>query len=222
MAGKKAGAVDPNQTVESAEKSLLDEIVEGHFATVGEDEYVPTEDDLPILGWNNTVEAPGGNLTRIGFTKLVPGWSFRGYVLRETDIPATQFGRKKTVTDRSGNVVMGTDGEPMTIMVQDIYELKGTVRAPLQGSEDGTTGEVDGVTQIPQFDRLKLAIDALFAAEKKATLEARKADPRAATRKIGVEIVYKGQNPHSRDENGQKTRTGAKLFEVRQLRQVQQ
>lgn len=104
--------------------------------------------DLPVLGWDNSAEVSGGDLTSLGFAKLVRGFKFRGFVTgtktvdSDFDSPA---GKKK----------------------QEVYCLKGTARCPMQGADSGGFGEVKGTLTIPIYARLKEALDVNAELERK-------------------------------------------------------
>lgn len=104
--------------------------------------------NLPVLGWDNSAEVSGGDLTSLGFAKLVRGFKFRGYVV--------------------GTKVVDSDFDsPAGKKKQDVYILKGTARCPMQGADSGGFGEVKGTLTIPIYTRLKEALDSNEELEKK-------------------------------------------------------
>lgn len=148
--------------------------------------------ELPLLTWENTAEVKGGNLTSLGFAKLLPGFKFRGYVVKE-DVVDSQFdssaGKKR----------------------QPVFRLYGTARVPLDKSgAEGGFAEAKGMLTIPQYERLREAIDINREAEKKSG------------KRIAVSIEYIGQGRPTVDANDptKVKRSGAHLFDVRRIAEV--
>ncbi len=104
--------------------------------------------DLPILSWDNSVEVKGGDLTSLGFAKLVPGFAFRGYVVKVGAVDS-QF-------DSAAGVKK-----------QNAYFLRGTARVPVQGGNGSTFGEIRGNMKIPVYASLSESIEENRALEKK-------------------------------------------------------
>jgi hypothetical protein len=108
------------------------------------------EADQEMLGWDNSVEVAGTDLTSLGFVKLVKGFAFRGFVNTEDVVDSnydSEAGKRK----------------------QRVYKCFGTVRAPIQGAEGGF-GEVRGKVTIPMWTGLAESI------EENRKLEAQGAD----------------------------------------------
>ncbi len=96
--------------------------------------------DLPVLGWDNSAEVRGGDLTSIGFAKLVPGFQFTGYVL----------GTK--VVDSQFDSVAGKGK-------QEVYTMRGTARVPIANADKGVFAEIAGNLTIPIYAGLQEALD---------------------------------------------------------------
>lgn len=96
--------------------------------------------ELPVLGWTDTAEVAGGDLTSLGFAKLTKGFAFTGYVLGSS------------VVDSQFDSVAGKKK-------QECYNLLGTARVPIQGADVGAFAEVKGRMTIPIYARLQESID---------------------------------------------------------------
>lgn len=103
--------------------------------------------DLPLLGWTDTAEVEGGDLTSVGFAKLVPGFEFTGFVVGRITVDSefdSAAGKKK----------------------QECYQLFGTARLPVQGADKGAYSSLKGTMTIPTYARLVEAIEANEKGEK--------------------------------------------------------
>lgn len=174
--------------------------------------------DLPVLSWEDTAEVKGGNLTDMGFAKLMPGFEFRGYIIGTKKMPS-EFGKEEIVLDSSNRAVMDqATGQPMTRKMQEVYMLKGTARFPVKGAIPGTFGQCAGRMNIPVYARLDAPIAENMAKEKALTDKARAKNPAAPAVKIPLHIRYVGQNPDKETKEGVKSRSGAHMFHVVRLR----
>lgn len=201
--------------------SSVDRLLEMVTITPAERDLATDDADLPILDFETTAEAKGGNLTDAGFAKLMPGFRFRGYVLRSEDVPCDpRYGVAKPVLDDKGLPVIDPQTkQPMLRKVQEVYVMKGTARVPVKGAAAGTFGEVKGRMRIPSYARIQQPIAENQAREKDLTEKARRASPNAPAVRIPLEIVYVGQGPDSETKDGQ-ARSGAHIFEVKRLRAI--
>lgn len=204
IASPALGAVEP--AVDEATDRILSSVsvmADHHMAPVSAD------DDLPLIGYEDTVVVRGGNLSDLGFAKMLPGWEFRGFVVKEDRLPS-EYGDEEPVTDDTGKPVM-VDGKPVTRKMQKVLRLFGTAMVPVKGMEGGKA-KAEGKIKLGFVEALKEPVADIFAAEKAASEKAgRKV-------KIGVEIKYLGQAPDRKSEDGSKVeRSGRHLFEVRRI-----
>lgn len=170
--------------------------------------------DLPLITWENSAEVKGGNLTDLGFARLIPGFQFRGFILRTMEVDS-QFGDAKPVLNDQQQPIM-VSGAPLTRKVQTVVELYGTARVPVKGSN--AFGTIDGKLKIPLHERLKQPVADNFAKEAEMTQAARRRDPNARPVKIPVEINYRQQEPDREAKNGEgKARAGAHVYEVKRI-----
>lgn len=192
-----------------------------------EERMLATDDaELPVLGWDSTAEVRGGNLTDMGFAKLLPGFEFRGYVLGTKKVPS-EFGKEEVVLDENNRAVIDTlTKQPLTRKMQEVYMLKGTARVPIRGGLPNTFGECAGRMFIPVYARLIEPVVENTMKEKVLTEAARRKSPSAPQVRIPLHIKYVGQNPDketaAEDGTMKKARSGAHLFTVVRLRIVDQ
>lgn len=177
------------------------------------------DEDLPLLGFSNTVEVEGGNRTDAGFMRLVSGFEFRGFVIAEGEEPS-EYGEETVVIDDATGLPVMVDGKPVKRKMQKVYHLKGTGRQPSSDLSGGMM-ECTGKIKVPVYERLKGPIAELLRDENRLTAEARKKNPLAPRVKIPVAIRYRGKEPNRKAKiEGQPGRSGAHLFEVVQIAQV--
>lgn len=150
---------------------------------------VDGDENIPVLGWDDSAEVRGGDLTSLGFARLVPGFAFSGYVLN-TSIVDSQF------------------DSPAGKRKQEVYNLRGTARVPIQGADKGAFAEVRGNLQIPIYARLAEAI------------EKNREGERTLGRRIPVRITYEGQGTPRTDDEGKVVRSGSHIFRVVRLQAV--
>ena len=239
MAGKRhtgaARAAESTETIRHGDGTLTDahgEVIEGGPVDVesilrmvdltpAERDLAADDADLPLLDFENTAKAKGGNLTDAGFAKLMVGFMFRGYVLRTEDVPCDpRFGVVKMVLDKDDKPVIDPQTKaPMMRKVQEVYVLKGTAKVPIKGADANVFGEVKGKMRIPVYARLVAPIAENMQREEELTKRAREKNGKAPAVRIPLEIHYVGQGPDHEAADGAK-RSGAHLFEVNRLREV--
>lgn len=189
--------------------------------TPEEEDFATGDANLPILSWENTTEAKGGNLTDAGFASLVVGFEFRGYVVGIKKIPS-EFGLPEVVMGGDGKPVIDpTTKAPIVRKMQEVYVLKGTARVPVKGSP--VPAEVRGRMTIPTYARLIEPVSENRAREGELTARARKGNPKAPSVFIPLVIRYIGQGAdRPAKEDGKQARSGAHIFEVKRLRVVEE
>lgn len=140
---------DPNRYEGEGDGSNVDLMAMAEDGMVDVPDLMTDGADLPLMTWDNSAEVRGGDLTSLGFAKLVPGFRFRGFVLgivavdSNYDSPA---GKKK----------------------QNVFILKGTARVPVQGGDGGAMAEVRGKIKIPCYAALEEAFNENAIQEKKS------------------------------------------------------